>query len=256
MANSTSPSLIFIIGILACLGGVSHAQKTSPRIVTLSPAATSQIIAAGAGSFITGISAYDKSHYPEAQIVASFNALNEEKIILLKPTHIVANFGSFPEHTLQRFNHQGIKTLILAPHDWRQVLEDILMLSKEFQTKPLVFPKENQLCEKIRSVTKFKKGSNVAFVIQWSPLMVAGTSSVFGSLLNDCDFKVIGEKDYEKIPLEKLLKISDLNVVNSAYDLVPPVLEKSSAKIFTAKNTKATIPGWSFIAWIKDGLPQ
>ncbi|MDX2219918.1 MAG: cobalamin-binding protein [Burkholderiales bacterium] len=112
--------------LLCMLGaGAVHAQ----RIVTLAPALTELVYAAGAGSKLVAVSAW--SNYPPAAtnlpVVADHAAVNREALLALKPDVVLAWKTGTPERMMASVRSLGISVRLIDG----QRIDDVPRLLRE-----------------------------------------------------------------------------------------------------------------------------
>lgn len=101
----------------------SLAQAAALRVITLAPHATEMAYAAGMGEQLVGVSAWS-DYPPEArkhEQVASWQGINIERILSLKPDVILAWREGNPQRPLDQLASFGIRIIYLDP----ATLEDI-----------------------------------------------------------------------------------------------------------------------------------
>lgn len=128
----------FLISLLFTSWAV-QAELAAKRIISLAPSLTELVYSAGAGDQLVGVVNY--SDYPEAAlsvpIVGSYNALNFEVIMQLKPDLVLAwQSGNRPQD-LDRLKRLGLNLLIRDTQhldDIANLIEEIGRLSQQTQT--------------------------------------------------------------------------------------------------------------------------
>ncbi|WP_296831988.1 cobalamin-binding protein [Thiomicrospira sp.] len=128
----------FLISLLFT-SWAAQAEPTAKRIISLAPSLTELVYSAGAGDQLVGVVNY--SDYPEAAlsvpIVGSYNALNFEVIMQLKPDLVLAwQSGNRPQD-LDRLKRLGLNLLIRDTQrldDIANLIEEIGRLSQQTQT--------------------------------------------------------------------------------------------------------------------------
>ena len=104
---------IFLV-LCSCSGVSLHAAD---RIISLAPHTTELAYAAGLGNKLVAASAW--SNYPEEaknlEKVASWQGINLEKVIALKPDLILAWRGSNPQRILDQLANLGIPIFYSNP---------------------------------------------------------------------------------------------------------------------------------------------
>jgi iron complex transport system substrate-binding protein len=186
----------------------------APRIIALAPNITEILFALGADQHLVGVSTF--SNYPEnakkIETIASFNTLNIERILQLRPTVVFVTKGSLMEQKVKILTKYNIlvkpipfnslediqrsymlignainaKTngLILA-HSFAKNLKEIAQSALQPQTQ----------CEESNGSTKALDSSQktsisykpkVLYIISQSPLMTVGNKSLVAEEINLC----------------------------------------------------------------------
>lgn len=100
-----------------------------PRVVTLAPNLTELAFAAG----ITPVGVSDYSDYPPAakniQHVASWQGINTERLLRLKPDVVVAWRGGTPLRQIEQLKALGIEVLWLEPSSIAQLVASLRQLA-------------------------------------------------------------------------------------------------------------------------------
>jgi vitamin B12 transport system substrate-binding protein len=111
--------------------------QVAQRVISLAPNLTELAFAAGLGDKLIGVSAY--SDYPPAaakiEQVASWQGLNVERILSLKPDLVLAWRGGNPQRPLEQLASLGIKIIYLDPQSIEQVASALDQLA-EFSQDP------------------------------------------------------------------------------------------------------------------------
>ncbi|WP_408068327.1 vitamin B12 ABC transporter substrate-binding protein BtuF [Yersinia pekkanenii] len=137
--NSRSPTAIILprAAIILLLGlfslGLSMSRAlAAERVISLSPSTTELAYAAGLGDKLVAVSAY--SDYPEAakklEHVASWQGVNVERILALKPDLILAWRGGNPQRPLDQLASFGIPILYFDPVNIDQIANDLDKLAQ------------------------------------------------------------------------------------------------------------------------------
>lgn len=105
---------------------------TAERVISLSPSTTELAYAAGLGDKLIAVSAY--SDYPEAakrlEQVASWQGVNVERILALKPDLILAWRGGNPQRPLDQLADFGIPIFYSDPVNIDQIAGDLDKLAQ------------------------------------------------------------------------------------------------------------------------------
>ncbi|OCQ53891.1 Vitamin B12-binding protein precursor [Photorhabdus australis subsp. thailandensis] len=121
------------LSLLLFLNGFSYSLYAKPlRVISLSPSTTELAYAAGLGDNLIAASAY--SDYPpqanKLEQVASWQGINLERIVTLKPDIILAWRGGNPQRPLEQLASFGIKIFYSDPETTEQIAQDLERLSE------------------------------------------------------------------------------------------------------------------------------
>ncbi|MDN0119315.1 vitamin B12 ABC transporter substrate-binding protein BtuF [Yersinia frederiksenii] len=124
-------AIILLLGLLILSALMSRAMAVE-RIISLSPSTTELAYAAGLGDKLIAVSAY--SDYPEAakklEHVASWQGVNVERILALKPDLILAWRGGNPQRPLEQLASFGIPIFYSDPVNINQIADDLDKLAQ------------------------------------------------------------------------------------------------------------------------------
>ncbi|MEG2829250.1 vitamin B12 ABC transporter substrate-binding protein BtuF [Edwardsiella piscicida] len=117
-----------LAALLLGLGlSLTSLQAAALRVISLSPHTTELAYAAGLGDSLVAASAY--SDYPPQaatlEKVASWNGINLERILALKPDLILAWHGGNPRRVLDQLSALGITLFYSDPQRVSQVADDL-----------------------------------------------------------------------------------------------------------------------------------
>jgi vitamin B12 transport system substrate-binding protein len=115
-----------VLGILLYLWlPLAAIAQPAQRVVSLAPNLTELAYAAGLGDHLVGVSAY--SDFPpqakKLEQVASWQGVNVERVIALKPDLVLAWRGGNPQRPLDQIASLGIPVLYLDPENIEQVAQ-------------------------------------------------------------------------------------------------------------------------------------
>ncbi|MGL4486634.1 MAG: vitamin B12 ABC transporter substrate-binding protein BtuF [Yersinia sp. (in: enterobacteria)] len=123
---ATQPAAILLTGLLTL------PLWAAERVISLSPSTTEMAYAAGLGNKLVAVSAY--SDYPEAakklEQVASWQGVNVERILALKPDLIIAWRGGNPQRPLEQLAALGIPIIYSDPVNLDQIASDLDTLAQ------------------------------------------------------------------------------------------------------------------------------
>lgn len=107
-------STAYACDVVDDMGNHLHLSKPAKRIVSLAPDITELLFAAGAGQSIVGV--MQGSDYPAAAtkipVVASYNRLNSEAVLVLQPDLLVAWAGGMPAAQRQELQRLHIPVFL------------------------------------------------------------------------------------------------------------------------------------------------
>ncbi|WP_186380295.1 vitamin B12 ABC transporter substrate-binding protein BtuF [Yersinia mollaretii] len=132
-ATITLPRAIILLMLgLFAFTLFSSRVLAAERVISLSPSTTELAYAAGLGDKLVAVSAY--SDYPEAakklEHVASWQGVNVERILALKPDLILAWRGGNPQRPLDQLASFGIPILYSDPVNIDQIADDLDKLAQ------------------------------------------------------------------------------------------------------------------------------
>lgn len=121
-----------LAAILLSLSLFTKLALAAERVISLSPSTTELAYAAGLGDKLVAVSAY--SDYPEAakklEHVASWQGVNVERILALKPDLILAWRGGNPQRPLDQLASFGIPIFYSDPVNIDQIADDLDKLAQ------------------------------------------------------------------------------------------------------------------------------
>ncbi|WP_459176450.1 vitamin B12 ABC transporter substrate-binding protein BtuF [Ewingella americana] len=121
-----------ISGLLLCLWlPLAAIAQPAQRVISLAPNLTELAYAAGLGEHLVGVSAYS-DFPPQAKTleqVASWQGVNVERVLALKPDLVLAWRGGNPQRPLDQIASLGIPVLYLDPQNIEQVAQALEQLA-------------------------------------------------------------------------------------------------------------------------------
>lgn len=125
--------ILRILVIVLCLWlPLAAIAQPAQRVVSLAPNLTELAFAAGMGDKLVGVSAY--SDFPvqakSVEQVASWQGVNVERILALKPDLVLAWRGGNPQRSIEQLVSFGIPVLYLDPENIEQIAETLEQLSR------------------------------------------------------------------------------------------------------------------------------
>ncbi len=258
----------FVLAALAALALASCAQKKSftdasgsevkldspaARVVSLSPALTEILFAAGAGPKVAGVTKY--CNYPAEALalpkVAEFSpdTVSLEAIVALKPDLVVGE-RKVHERLAEKFKSAGVPLLVLDLDDIDDVYAAIGRLADLSGTKATgdrvvsdMKARVSAVAEKIGKLSDADKP--VVFYEVWDePLMTAGPATVIGQVIvaaggRNCFADVT--QDYPPVSSEQLVSRNPAFILSAI---------THAAKVDPAELVKR--PGWEAIDAVKN----
>lgn len=190
---------------------ISFVFASSERIVSLNPTLTEILFSMDLGKNIVGTTTF--SNFPEeaSQIktIGSYAKPQLEKIIELKPTHVLAFIEGDPEIVA------GLKKAKMPLHAFpSRALDDypklITALGDLFQ-KQLVARKLNEdWSENWNEINKINLNKSIIIQVDHDPIFIAGGDSFLSESFNRCGLKNVFEstKGYKTIQSEALKNLN------------------------------------------------
>ena len=217
---------------------IQFVQAGDLRIVSLHPAITENLFALGLGKNIVGTTEY--SDFPtEAKNIPRIgdHRFSLEKIISLKPTHIVT-ISDRTGISKELASKAKIKIVQVHFEDFEDFVPVIQKLGDEFQMQK----QARTLADDWKtSWTKFasKDSQRTAVIqVQADPIVVAGRNTFLNTILNKCGIRnAIESSGYPTLNRESLVKLSPSKVVLLLTDI------DESTKESTRNLWKSTLKG-------------
>ncbi len=162
--------------------------KTEKTFVSISPAMTEIMYALGAEGSLIAVSNY--CTYPKAakdkEKIGSGYAINEEKILKLKPDYILAL--DISEALLNKFRRLKITPLCFKYPDIQAVYNNILTIGKltgkEQKAKEVVeFSKQKIVLAKRKAKNEGRAGKRVLYLVQARPMIAIGKKSFITDII-------------------------------------------------------------------------
>ncbi len=192
-------NLFLFYGVLFCGG---------PRIISLAPSITDFLIRFKLEKYIVGKTYLDPDYINAEIVLGSSMRISHEKIINLKPTHIITA-GLVPEEDFEFIRNKKIKIISLKYETLLDIAETFLILGKEFnlQEKSLFLLKS--FLDSLYLFKNKKNGKKVLYILDMTGgIWTCGKNTFISDLLRWVGFKNIGDvfKDYKIISPELILK--------------------------------------------------
>ena len=189
------PSLFLIATSLMLTCWTAQAESPSAkRIISLAPSLTELVYSAGAGDQLVGVVNY--SDYPKAAlslpIVGSYNAINFEKILQLKPDLVLAwESGNRPQD-LDRLKRLGLNLLIRDSQQLDQIPELIEEIGRYAHTQSQANAEAQRLRQQLADLRNHYAESatvTVFYQVWHQPLMTVNGEQFISQAINVCGGK-------------------------------------------------------------------
>lgn len=183
------------------------------RVISLSPHTTELAYEAGLGENLIAVSAHS-DHPPEAQKleqVANFRGINIERVVMLKPSLVLAWKGGNPEKELAKLKSFGIKMFYSNPHSLYDAADNIEILGKYSSEPEKAKERANALrsaLDKIKEEQKNKRKISYFYQLSTTPLMTNNAKHWPQPLFSLCGGEnIFGQSPaaYPQIGIEKIL---------------------------------------------------
>ena len=199
---------------LVLLIAIKSAAAEAPRIVSLHPAITENLFALGLGKNVVGTTEFS-DFPPEAKIISRIgdHLFSQEKIISLKPTHIVtiSDRIGISKSLVKKANIKIVRVKFEELADFIPALET---LGKEFQVEEQAKVLEKQWTDSWISVVPQSRGQSAVIQVQTDPIVVVGQNTFLDSILSKCGLKnAIEISGYPTLNRETLAKLDPERIV-------------------------------------------
>ncbi len=192
-------SLILITGALF---------SESPRIVSLAPSITDFLIYLKLDKYIVGKTYLDPEEIKAEVVLSSSMKISKEKILYLKPTHIISA-GLIPKEELYFFKNKDIKILDIEYKNLMDIVKTFSILGEEFNSHEIALEKLKNFLDSLFIFKSIKKDKKILFVLDltngiWAP----GKNTFISDLLEFAGFKNITDfyEGYKIVSIEKIIK--------------------------------------------------
>ncbi|MCD1126671.1 vitamin B12 ABC transporter substrate-binding protein BtuF [Jinshanibacter sp. LJY008] len=192
----TTPLLVLLTAVGLSVG--SHQVYAAPqRVISLAPHTTELAYAAGMGE--TLIAASDYSDYPpeanKLEKVASWQGINLERVLALKPDLILAWRGGNPQKVLDQLSGFGISLFYSDPQTIQEIADNLNQLAA-YSSKPEIAHQAaaKLLADRLALEKRYqRKGEPVRVFLQFSnqPLFTASGKTLQSEVISLCGGKNI-----------------------------------------------------------------
>ncbi|MFK5894503.1 MAG: cobalamin-binding protein [Pseudomonadota bacterium] len=170
--------------------------KKALRIISLSPSITEMLFVAGAGKQIIGVVTYSDFPAQAKNItsIGSYNSLDLEKIINLKPDLIIAWKNGNPHKQVKKLKLLGYPVFLSEPQNFKAIASNIRrygILSgniKQSQQQSMLFLKG---INKLKQQYQHKSKISVFIQIWNKPIMTVGAQHIISQVIQLCGGKNI-----------------------------------------------------------------
>lgn len=181
-----------VLGLLLCLWlPMAAIAQPAKRVVSLAPNLTELAYAAGLGDQLVGVSAY--SDFPpqakKLEQVASWQGVNVERILALRPDLVLAWRGGNPQRPLDQIASLGIPVLYLDPESIEQVAQALEQLAAYSPTPQMAQQAALQIRQQRDSLKKhYARAHPLPVFIQFGtqPLFTAASKTLQSELVSLC----------------------------------------------------------------------
>lgn len=161
------------------------------RIISLSPHTTEIAYAAGLGDKLIAVSAYSDYPPPAQKLaqVSSWQGLNLEKIVALKPDLVLAWRGGNPQRVIDQIIALGITVVYSDPESIQDIADDIRQLAIYSAKPELANRAADQLLAKTAALKKqYASAKPIPGLLQLGtqPLFTTSAATLQNQVLNLC----------------------------------------------------------------------
>jgi|Deesub1362B_J571_1020462.scaffolds.fasta_scaffold00834_7 ABC-type Fe3+-hydroxamate transport system substrate-binding protein len=192
-------NLILLTGVLFSGG---------PRIISLAPSITDFLIELKLDKYIVGKTYLDPENIKAEIVLPPSMRISKEKILNLKPTHIISA-GLVLREDLEFFKNRKIKVIDIEYRSLMDIVKTFVILGEEFNSRKIALEKLRSFLDTLFIFRNIKKGEKVLFVLDltngiWCP----GKNTFISDLLEFAGFKNITDfyEGYKSVSIEKIIK--------------------------------------------------
>ena len=170
-----------------------HIRLDQParRIISLAPHVTEGLFNAGAGDKVVGVVSYS-DYPPEATrlpLVGSYDRLDLEQILALRPDLIVGWKSGNPQAALEQLQQLGIPVYLSEPHDFSDIPSNLLRLGVLAGTDEIAVANAQQFVKDLKVIQQryLESTERTVFYQVWrEPLMTFNGEHLFNRILHLC----------------------------------------------------------------------
>lgn len=175
------------------LGNQLYFEQKPQRIISLAPNLTEMIYDLKLEKYLVGNTIY--CDFPEeakhVEKVGDMLTFNFEKIVTLKPDLIFITVEGNTKETYDKFKELGLRIFVSNPRNYEGIKKTYQDIGKIFSVNT-----ESTLKNWDSTINRIKNGSKnfnktAMFIVQLTPLMIAGPNTFLNEYLNFCGLKNI-----------------------------------------------------------------
>ncbi len=227
------------------IGNQFSLEQKPQRVISLAPNLTEMIYDLKLEKYLVGNTIY--CDYPEEAMsvekVGDMLTFNFEKIVSLKPDIIFITVEGNTKETYDKFKELDLKVFVSNPRNYEGIKKTYQDIGKIFSlnTNPTIKSWDSTI-NRIKSNSKYFN-KTAMFVVQITPLMIAGPNTFLNEYLNICGFKNIAFDSPLNYPIfsrEEIIKR------NPDYIIIPTSGNDSIEKMISI------YPEWKTLKAIKN----
>jgi len=197
LALTAVSALIFGVGTTAAIeviddeGNSINLEQAAQRIVSLAPALTELLYAAGAGDNLVGVMAF--SDYPEAArslpIVGSHERLDMERILALSPDLILAWKSGNPRASLNKLRELGLPVFVAEPKQLEKIPGYITSLATLAGTDSVGRIAAEEFTRRLRRLSQAysnKTPVRIFYQVWNAPMISVGGNELINDMITLC----------------------------------------------------------------------
>lgn len=218
------------------------------RVITLAPNLTEMMYALGCGEHLVGNTLYC-NYPPAADSVAKVGdmlTIDFEKIVTLKPDLVFITVEGNTKQIYDRLNQLGVKAFVSNPRSYKGIKKTFTDMSIIMQcpdTAKAIISKWEQDVAAVVAKGDLIKLPKAMFMVQVSPVMLAGKNTFVNEYLELCGLKNIADDAVNNYPLFNREEILERN---------PEYIIHSNSN-YTLKELLNVYPEWESIKAVKEG---
>lgn len=194
-----SLQLLFLMGLPAHAaiqvsddtGQTVELARPAQRIVSLSPHATELLFAAGAGAKVVGVVAFSDfppqaSRLPQ---VGSYNALDSERLLALRPDLVVAWKSGNGAPAIERLHRLGLKVYLSESEhlkDIPQTIDNLGMLAGTAATANAASAQFRAQIDRLRRIYAQRKPVEVFYQLWNQPMITVNGQQIISEVIELC----------------------------------------------------------------------